>query len=53
MKKTSRKKLHLHRETLTLLGERELRGAAGGVTAFCTGPCTRTCSDSFCDSLCP
>lgn len=54
MKKISRKKLRLHRETLnqmTLLGERDLRGAAGGTIQ--TFPCTTTCSDSFCDSICP
>lgn len=54
MRKTMKKKLFLHRETLLALQEAALREAAGGVVTLrtCGNPCSNVCSD-VCTDVCP
>lgn len=51
MKKQITSKLHLSKETLRNLSERDLQGAVGGATWRCTGTCEET-GISLCE-LCP
>jgi hypothetical protein len=54
MRKTMKKKLSLHRETLLALQENALHEVAGGVVTLrtCGHPCSNTCSD-VCTDACP
>ncbi len=49
MRKQIRKKLSLNKETLRSLSARNLRAAAGGITALCSNTCEPTLqSDCYC-----
>jgi hypothetical protein len=51
MKKQIASRLHLSKETLRHLSDRDLKGAVGGITAACSAHCTPT-GPSDCD-VCP
>jgi hypothetical protein len=51
MKRQITSKLHLNKETLRHLSERDLKGAVGGVTLICSANCQPT-GPSDC-SACP